>query len=72
MDKQNNKLITDYFKPVNPKIIKDSEPEVISFEPEIIRGYNPKTNHHHCLECGIDMGTYPGQLCRKSFCDGIY
>ena len=55
--KSNNKLITDYFKPINEKIIK---------------GFNPKTNHYHCLECGIDMGNYPGQLCRKSFCDGIY
>ena len=53
--KSNNKLITDYFKPV----IK------------IIKGFNTETNHYHCLECGIDMGNYPGQLCRKSFCDGI-
>jgi hypothetical protein len=51
-----NKLITDYYKPVK----------------KIIKGYNQKTNHFHCLECGIDMGNYQGQLCRKSFCDGVY
>lgn len=40
------------------------------FRPVIVKGYNPKTNHFHCLECGVDMGNYPGQLCRKSYCDG--
>ena len=63
MDNNENKnksqtLITDYFKPVNKEII--------------IKGYNPKTNHYHCVDCGIDMGNYPGQLCRTSWCDGIY
>jgi hypothetical protein len=29
-----------------------------------------KTSHYHCLECGVDMGDYPGQLCRKWYCDG--
>ena len=73
MDKQNNKLITDYFKPIKSEISKGIESEIIKGScPEIIKGYNPKTNHNHCLECGIDMGNYPGQLCRKSFCDGIY
>jgi len=56
MDPKNKdqKLITDYFKPV--KII--------------IKGYNSKTGHNHCLECGVDMGFSNGQLCRKSYCDG--
>jgi hypothetical protein len=34
------------------------------FKPIIIKGYNSKTTHYHCLECGRDMGNYPGQLCR--------
>ena len=57
--KQNKTLITDYFK---PKI--KSEPK-----PELIKGYNPKTERFHCVECGADMGNYQGQLCRKSYCD---
>jgi hypothetical protein len=57
--KKTNTLITDYFKPIiKPKT-----------EPKIIKGYNPKTDHYHCLECGADMGNYQGQLCRKSYCD---
>ena len=55
--KPTNKLITDYFKSV-PK-------------NKIIKGYNPLTDHYHCLECGRDMGDYPGQLCRKTFCDNF-
>jgi len=50
-------FITDYFKSDNKKVI--------------IKGYNPKTNHYHCCECGIDMGNYPGQLCRYDRCYGI-
>ncbi len=57
--KQTNTLITDFFKPKNEQEAK----------PEIIKGYNPKTEHFHCLECGADMGNYQGQLCRKSYCD---
>ncbi len=57
--KKTNTLITDYFKP----IIKSET------EPKIIKGYNPKNDHYHCLECGADMGKYQGQLCRKSYCD---
>jgi hypothetical protein len=56
---QKQELITDYFKPVKKEIKK-----------EVIKGYNPKTGHTHCLECGADMGLSNGQLCRKSFCDG--
>ena len=57
--KENYTLITDYFKPkIKP------EPKI-----EVIKGYNPITNHFHCLECGADMGNYQGQLCRKSYCD---
>jgi len=63
MDQQNKKqkdtLITDYFKPKSYM-----EPII-----EIIKGYNPKTEHFHCVECGADMGNYQGQLCRKSYCD---
>ena len=55
---KNQTLITDYFKSVNKETI--------------IKGYNPKNNHYHCVECGIDMGNYPGQLCRYTWCDGIY
>ena len=50
-------LITDFFK---------SEGREIK-----IKGYNSKTGHYHCHECGVDMGNYPGQLCRKSFCDNF-
>ena len=58
---KSQKLITDFFKPAD-----------IEIKVEIVKGYNHNTGHFHCLECGIDMGNYPGQLCRKSFCDGIY
>jgi hypothetical protein len=57
--KQTNTLITDYFKPKN-----EQEPKI-----QIIKGYNPITEHFHCVECGADMGNYQGQLCRKSYCD---
>lgn len=57
--KQTDTLITNYFKPKTKLEIK----------PEIIKGYNPKTEHFHCVECGADMGNYQGQLCRKSYCD---
>lgn len=53
-EQKTQQLITYYFKPIKKKVIK---------------GYNPKTNNYHCLECGIDMGNYPGQLCRKWYCD---
>jgi len=60
MDNQHNikfqKSITDYFKP----IVKN----------QIIKGYNSLTNNFHCLECGVNMGKNPSQLCRKSWCDG--
>jgi len=59
--KQTDTLITDYFKPK-----PEPKPET---KPEIIKGYNPITEHFHCLECGADMGNYQGQLCQKSYCD---
>ena len=48
---QQQKSITDFFKPKPIKV------------DEIIKGYNPKTGHHHCFECGIDMGFSYSQLC---------
>jgi hypothetical protein len=53
-EQKSQRLITYYFKPI---------------KKEVIKGYNQETTHYHCLECGIDMGNYPGQLCRKWYCD---
>lgn len=53
-NKKVDKLITDFFQP----IIKE----------ELVKGYNPKTDNTHCLECGIDMGYSNRQLCGKSRC----
>ena len=44
------------------------------YQSLITKFFKPKVeiSNYHCLECGIDMGNYPGQLCRKWYCDGIY
>jgi len=31
---------------------------------EIVSGYNEKTDNWHCLECKINMGKNPSQLCK--------
>ena len=66
-------LLTAFFKPSDEEIVKDYNKEIVKdYNKEIVKGYNNKTGHYHCFECGVDMGNYPGQLCKKSFCDGIY
>ena len=55
--KSNQKLITNYYTPVECKVY----------------GYNEKTQSWHCLQCGIDMGPQnPRQLCGKSYCYNDY
>jgi len=46
-----------------------SQTLITQFFKPIIKEQQVKTSNY-CLECGVDMGDYPGQLCRKSFCDG--
>ena len=54
----NQKLLTDYYK----KEKKDYK----------IYGFNNKTGHWHCLECGMDIGDNPRQLCGKYYCINNY
>ena len=65
-DNKKQTLMTDYIT-LQPRITTN----ITSQKQIVIKGYNPNTGHNHCLECGIDMGFSNGQLCRKSFCDGV-
>jgi hypothetical protein len=52
---------------------EEFEEEIEYNETEYIRnnvilGYNPETNHWHCIQCGEDMGNNSRQLCGKTFC----
>lgn len=51
----NQKLLTDFFL-------------IQSEEYKIVYGFNSKTSHWHCLQCGSDMGDNPRQLCGKYYC----
>jgi hypothetical protein len=53
---KNQKLLTDYYKNKEKDHMK------------VYYGYNDKTGHWHCLDCGIDMGDNSRQLCGKYYC----
>jgi hypothetical protein len=67
MDKNINNNMNKNMDKSQVLITKFFKPKELNKEP--VKGYNSLTSHYHCLECGVDMGDYPGQLCRKSFCD---
>jgi predicted nucleic-acid-binding Zn-ribbon protein len=53
--------------------VKNKEQTLITqfFKP-VIKEEKEYDYHNYCLECGGDMGDYPGQLCCKTYCGGIY
>ena len=56
-----------------PNKIKNKEQTLITkfFKP-VINEEKEYDENNYCLECGRNMGNYPGQLCGKTYCDGIY
>ena len=60
-------LVQAHFFLILNKIFAMAIYEFNGFKPVIKEQI--KTSNYHCLECGVDMGNYPGQLCRKWYCD---
>ena len=71
MSKQSRQTyITQYFIEKDEKDDNDNnENEKNKNKKNIIRGYNPRTDSWHCIECGIDMGKMNSrQFCGKIYC----
>ena len=54
---------------INDATMDENESTDDNESQEIVYGYNEKTDHWHCTQCGISMGpNNPRQLCRKYYC----